>query len=1218
VSVTAYYRKHRLPISVILTLISVGMICTSIPLFTDILTSTENPAPVFPTLIPDQAYVIKDNVNYKLYYAGNDFASINLAQSPDGINWTPYTGNPIITDAQYHSDIKFYDGGFTGANLGTDPSSLTMYYRMWYQGLNGNSIAGWRYAESPDGIVWYNRMDVTQHGTPVYSAATGVAYGIADAVYTPGGENGDVNKTFRIYANVQWEIPPYAGNELVVMAYSANGYDWTGYDPTAAGYATPVFEGTLNMSDFDGGHIGWFKVIKNSTIDWEAFYSGGTDTTYQNLNGIGYATSTDGINWTRRKTLFTTNDGVAWRSKSVWMPSVVKTGGNTYQIWFLGSDNPDIGSSDWIQWKVGAADLVKDITAPTVTFVEPAGASTNVSPGRSISTTFSEAMDPATITASTFTLKKGATPVAGVVNYSGLKAVFLPNAALDSNSVYTATITNGVTDTAGNPMTSDFTWNFTTGWNYDDWTDRGVNFTAPSGDAYYPSVIYNASGFGAGSPKYKMWYSDGAGAAYLVLSTDGVTWGAPVTMTGMPNAHHVQVLYDADCFGVLPCNGATAKYRIWFWDIGAPTIYSITSMATAESINGISWTSKTAVTQNPAAKLIQDPDLGIGWNRGTYGPVNLFYQSGAANTGTDPWNYAYVMYYDGTDGSHEDTGLAYSTDGIYWNAYTANPVLSGSGTGGIEAWDCGSATYGTVLKDSTGYHFFYSGRGMDDGSGGCTFPASFVGIGYASSTDGKTWSRDTRPIFQISDSIPYRSGRIYTPSVINDGSGILRMYFSVKDSIGGPKKIGYATMTPPAILRVVKNVVNDNGGTATASLFNLHVKQAGVDVTGSPAAASGSPGTAYALAAGTYAVSEDSNAAYAVTFSGDCDATGSITLNSGEDKTCTVTNNDIAAGGGAGAGSNGGGVGGNEGNGGGSGAGANASLSPSLHPTSESQAPIEPPCSRNSATVPFTDDLNQWSKTYIETLYKNCIINGRTDTLFQPGDNIRRAELVKIALKSFKIPTAPYEKLFRDVSENDWFAPYVTAGAITGIVEGYVTDPSKLPFFKPDRPVTRAEALKIILKAKGVTDFGNFRSRFYDVRKGDWFFPYVTYIENIGIIEGYTETFGKSGPVRDFYILPPFLGPGNSGKDVGVLKEIMMQLGYYKGPIDRIYDQQLTDAVTKFQIAKNIPPMGYMGINTRTALLDEIFTPFTISDFRPDSFISREEASKIVVLLAGL
>ena len=328
----------------------------------------EDSSPVFSTLIPDQAYVIKDNVNYKLYYAGNDFASINLAQSPDGITWTAYSGNPIMTDAQYHSDVKYYNTGFPGANSGTNPSVLMMNYRIWYQGLNGNSIGGWRYAESPDGINWYNRMPVTQFGAPVFSALTGTNYGIGDVVYSPGASNTGTDWTFRIYANVQWEDAIYGGKELVVMGFSSNGYDWTGYDPASAGYATPVFAGTLDTSQFDCDHIGWFKVTKNSPTDWQAFYSGGKGTTYQALNGIGYATSTDGINWTRRQTLFTSSDGVAWRSQSVWMPSVVKTG-NSYQVFFIGSNNADIGGSDWIQWKLGRAILTPPAPQAVVTIL---------------------------------------------------------------------------------------------------------------------------------------------------------------------------------------------------------------------------------------------------------------------------------------------------------------------------------------------------------------------------------------------------------------------------------------------------------------------------------------------------------------------------------------------------------------------------------------------------------------------------------------------------------------------------------------------------------------------------------------------------------------------------------------------------------------------------------------------------------------------------------
>ena len=122
----------------------------------------EDVGPVFTTLIPDGAFVVKDDTEYKMYYAGHDFTSINLATSPDGKVWTPYTSNPIITDAQYHCSVNYFADGFVGANAGSDPSAATMYYRMWYQGLNSNQIGELRYTESVDGIVWHNHMACTE------------------------------------------------------------------------------------------------------------------------------------------------------------------------------------------------------------------------------------------------------------------------------------------------------------------------------------------------------------------------------------------------------------------------------------------------------------------------------------------------------------------------------------------------------------------------------------------------------------------------------------------------------------------------------------------------------------------------------------------------------------------------------------------------------------------------------------------------------------------------------------------------------------------------------------------------------------------------------------------------------------------------------------------------------------------------------------------------
>ncbi|MDR3585565.1 MAG: ice-binding family protein, partial [Desulfosporosinus sp.] len=101
-------------------------------------------------------------------------------------------------------------------------------------------------------------------------------------------------------------------------------------------------------------------------------------------------------------------------------------------------------------------------------------------------------------------------------------------------------------------------------------------------------------------------------------------------------------------------------------------------------------------------------------------------------------------------------------------------------------------------------------------------------------------------------------------------------------------------VTPaPAILHVIKHVINDNGRSEVAANFNLHVKTSGIDVAQSPAPGVESPGTTYTLAAGTYVVGEDASAGYTESYSGDSDFNGNITLTSGDIKTVTITNDDI-------------------------------------------------------------------------------------------------------------------------------------------------------------------------------------------------------------------------------------------------------------------------------------------------------------------------------------
>ncbi len=121
-----------------------------------------------------------------------------------------------------------------------------------------------------------------------------------------------------------------------------------------------------------------------------------------------------------------------------------------------------------------------DLTRPRVTLTVPAttlpGPTTGVAVNAAVTATFTTDMDPATITAASFTLT---TPLPGVspggtVAYSGSgrTAIFKPSAALADNTTYTATLTTAATDLSGNqlagnaaplPAASNYVWTFTTG-----------------------------------------------------------------------------------------------------------------------------------------------------------------------------------------------------------------------------------------------------------------------------------------------------------------------------------------------------------------------------------------------------------------------------------------------------------------------------------------------------------------------------------------------------------------------------------------------------------------------------------------------------------------------------------------------------------------------------------------------------------------------------------
>src|SRR5512135_420707 len=128
-----------------------------------------------------------------------------------------------------------------------------------------------------------------------------------------------------------------------------------------------------------------------------------------------------------------------------------------------------------------ASSIAPDMTPPTVSITTPASSATGVAVNSAITATFSEAMTASTITASTFTLSGG---VGGTVTYDAANkiATFTPAASLAYSTTYTATVTAGVKDSAGNAMAADYTWSFTTG-AAPDTTPPVVSATTPANNA---------------------------------------------------------------------------------------------------------------------------------------------------------------------------------------------------------------------------------------------------------------------------------------------------------------------------------------------------------------------------------------------------------------------------------------------------------------------------------------------------------------------------------------------------------------------------------------------------------------------------------------------------------------------------------------------------------------------------------------------------------------
>jgi predicted GH43/DUF377 family glycosyl hydrolase len=221
---------------------------------------------------------------------------------PSGTLWLTRTGETVIDG----SNSRTVWGDWDGSQV-VKPAVISdgTEYKMWFDGRNLLDQAQVGLATSSDGISW------TKH------VANPVLTGTAGAWDEYGEHAPFVLKEGGIYK--MW----YEGSDGDVRrlgyATSTNGIDWNKYT------GNPVLKAGPESYDQDtAGH----GSVLNDAGTYKLWYhaSGEEGAT------IAYATSPDGLNWTKQGSVLRPESG-NWDDGTLWGPSVLKINGS-YWMWY--------------------------------------------------------------------------------------------------------------------------------------------------------------------------------------------------------------------------------------------------------------------------------------------------------------------------------------------------------------------------------------------------------------------------------------------------------------------------------------------------------------------------------------------------------------------------------------------------------------------------------------------------------------------------------------------------------------------------------------------------------------------------------------------------------------------------------------------------------------------------------------------------------------------
>ncbi len=272
----------------------------------------------------------------------------------------PHVSAQSFTFAKYIENPVFLPyGGSWYSKYVANPSLLKINseYKMWYEGNNGNGLWEIGYASSPNGVNTWQRLN------------------------TPSVTKGSLDNWEYFITDPKVIVNPSAAG--YIMWYSSVKQQWvSGPDRYRLRYALStdgiiwnktnqwILIGSPNAWDSGGPNRGTSILFKDNIYHLWYAATNDNDLTVNPYWRIGYATSSDGINWTKQ------NGGnpvieptESWELNNVSFPTVIDDNG-TYKMWYgVGSGDAPTQvayaySTDGITWTKPAADNPVITTTP--------------------------------------------------------------------------------------------------------------------------------------------------------------------------------------------------------------------------------------------------------------------------------------------------------------------------------------------------------------------------------------------------------------------------------------------------------------------------------------------------------------------------------------------------------------------------------------------------------------------------------------------------------------------------------------------------------------------------------------------------------------------------------------------------------------------------------------------------------------------------------------